>query len=80
MGGPLILKSESANMIALKDAASMIEKAEANTDRNTKKGFGAVRKPGAFITRAFPNSYDAEDYALGADSIRCLLRMLLEHA
>ncbi len=28
-----------ANMAAVKDAVSMIEKAEANTDRNTKKGF-----------------------------------------
>ena len=36
-------------MVALKDAASMIEKAEANTDRNTKKGFGAVCIPGRFI-------------------------------
>ena len=26
-------------MVAVKDAVSMIEKAEANTNRNTKKGF-----------------------------------------
>jgi len=45
MGGPLILKSESANMVALKDAASMIEKAEANINRNTKQVLGLVRMP-----------------------------------
>ena len=36
---PVRSKSESANMVAVKDTVSMIEKAEAKTNRHTKKGF-----------------------------------------